>query len=87
MGPRGQADSMVVSGVALLRAALVEPVAVAVHFEDVDVVGQPIGPDTSIPKAPKRAITVVFISNLSLAVRQRPGHPAHHAGPNRPKMA
>ena len=42
VGPRGQAVSMVVSGVALLRAALVEPVAVAVHFEDVDVVGEPV---------------------------------------------
>ena len=49
VGPRGQAGSMVVSGVALLRAALVEPVAVAVHFEDVDVVGQPIEERTGQP--------------------------------------
>ena len=42
VGPLGQAGWVVISGVALLRAALVEPVAVAVHLENMDMVGEPV---------------------------------------------
>ena len=40
--PRGEAGTVVGSGVALVPAALVESVAVAVHLENMNVVGQPI---------------------------------------------
>ena len=39
---RGEAGTVVGSGVALVPAALVEPVAVDVHLEDVDVVSETI---------------------------------------------
>ena len=43
IGPQGQfCDGCSDGGVCLASAALTEPIAVAVHLEDVDVVGQPI---------------------------------------------
>ena len=65
---------VILSGLFSLPAALVQPVAFAVHFEDVDVVGEPVKQGTGDPgkkiklRAARRLAAAVSRRNRVLSI-------------------